>query len=161
MTFEFQLSDREFSRAWLAEYFRRPGLNRLRVVVGPAIAIFGIQLFRSAHDTGGRFIAGVAIVLGLWHMVRPLAIVAMMLHQRRKTGAAQAPMRLTVDELGIEVSDGKKETRLRWADVTGAGRGSEYVWFEIRGASRGTIPLRAVPDESALVEAFRSRGKWR
>ncbi len=161
MTFEFQLSDREFRRAWLTEYFRRPGVGALRVLLGPAVVIVGIQLARTATITSSRVVAAVAIAFGAWHIVRPLAIVWMLVRRRRASGASDATMQVTIDALGVAVSDGKNETKLRWDAVTAAGRGHDYVWFEIRGSSRATIPLRAVSDEAALTEAFRSRSKWR
>jgi hypothetical protein len=161
LSYEFRLSDREFERAWLAEYFRRPGLARLRVLLGPAIAIFGINLIRGASDRVGVAIGVVAILLGVWHVARPFVIVRAAVRHRRKTGAAERTMRVRVGEEGIAISDGVKETRLPWDQVTGAGRASEYVWFEVRRSARATIPLGAIGDVAALEQAFRARGKWR
>ncbi|MDQ3035105.1 MAG: hypothetical protein M3Y87_22050 [Myxococcota bacterium] len=160
MTFEFQLSDRDFRQAWLAEYFRRPGLGLFRVIAGPAFIVVGLQMLRG-DDPMGRGIGIAAILLGVWHLVRPFVLVRAMVRRRRASGAADARMRVSVDGSGIAVSDGKKETRLGWDAITGAGRGRDYFWFEIRKSARGTIPLRAVGDEAALTELFQSRGKWR
>lgn len=160
MKYEFQLSDQEFSRAWLAEFFRRPGLGLFRVLAGPVFVAVGVQMVRG-DELFARGIGVAAILLGVWHVLRPFVLVRAMVGQRRKTGAAESTIRLDVGENGIVVSDGAKETRLGWDAITGAGRGRDYVWFEIRKAARGTIPLRAVDDEQALIETFRSRGKWR
>ena len=70
-------------------------------------------------------------------------------------------MRVRVDDSGVHVSDGAKETQLGWDAITAAGRGNGYVWFEVRGSARGTIPTRVIGDEPALVEVFRARGAWR
>lgn len=162
LSFEFQLSDREFSRAWLTEYFRRPGLGLFRAVAGPTILVFGFQIARDAHDTFGRAIGVLAMALGLWHVVRPFVLVRAHVKKRRESGAAQATMRVRVDESGVRVGDGNKETRLGWDAITAAGKSADYVWFEIRRSARGTIPLRAVGErEAELIEAFRARGKWR
>ena len=160
MTFEFQLSDREFRQAWLAEYFRRPGLGLFRVIAGPAFVAIGLSMLRG-EELFARGIGVAAIVLGVWHVVKPFVLASAMVRQRRASGASDARMRVRVDDGGITVSDGKKATRLAWDTITGAGRGRDYVWFEIRRSARGTIPLRAVRDEAALIELFRARQKWR
>lgn len=162
MTFEFQLSDREFARAWIAEYFRRSGIGRLRVIAGPAMVFIGWRMYAGAHEGVGRGIAIAAILFGLWHVARPWVLAWMLVRRRRRSGAAGRAMRVTVDPgLGITVGDGGgRETRFGWDQVTRAGRGSDYVWFELARGVRGTIPSRAIPDEAALVEVFRSRSKW-
>ena len=161
MTYEFELRDDEFRRAWLAEYFRRPGAAALRVVIGIVFIGLGIHMAQGAPEMVGRAIGTAAIVLGMWHLARPFLMVRAILRQRRESGAAARRMRVRVGEAGISVSDGQKESELAWDTITAAGRGNGYVWFEVRGSARGTIPLRAVGDEAALIEAFRTRGKWR
>lgn len=161
MTYEFVLTDDEFRRAWLAEYFRRPGAAALRVVVGIVFVGLGIQMAQGAPEAVGRAIGVAAIVLGMWHLARPFLMVRAVLRQRRDSGAASRRMRVRVADGGVAISDGQKETELGWDAITAAGRGKGYVWFEVRGSARGTIPLRAVGDEAALVEAFRAHGKWR
>lgn len=160
MNFEFQLSDQEFRQAWLAEYFRRPGLGLFRVIAGPAFVAIGVSMARG-DDLFGRGIGVAAIVLGVWHVVKPFVLASAMVRKRRAIGAADAKMRVRVDGSGIRVSDGKRETQLAWDAITAAGRGRDYVWFEIRRSARGTIPLRAIADEAALVELFRTHEKWR
>lgn len=160
MTFEFQLDDREFKEAWLAEYFRRPGLGLLRLLAGPAFILIGFEMTRGP-EVMGRGIGVAAIVLGVWHLVRPFVLVRALVRRRRASGASSARMRVAVEETGIRVSDGSKETRFSWDAITAAGRGRNYVWFEIRRSTRGTIPLRVLNDEATLIESFRSRGKWR
>jgi hypothetical protein len=160
VTFEFHLDDTEFSQAWLAEYFRRPGLGLLRVLAGPAFILIGLEMMRGP-EAMGRGIGVAAIVLGVWHLLRPFVLVRSLVRRRRASGASGARMRVTVEDAGIRVSDGSKETRFPWDSITAAGRGRDYVWFEIRRSARGTIPLRVVKDEAKLIESFRSRGKWR
>lgn len=161
MTYEFELTDDEFRRAWLAEYFRRPGAAVLRIVVGIVFAGMGIQMAAGAPEATGRVIGVAAVALGLWHLARPFVMVRAILRHRRESGAAARRMRVAVGDAGITVDDGRTETALGWDSITAAGRGKDYVWFEVRGSARGTIPLRAVGDEGALVEAFRTHGKWR
>lgn len=161
MTYEFELTDDEFRRAWLAEYFRRPGAAALRVVVGMVFLGLGIRMATGAPEATGRAIGIAAVVLGIWHLVRPFVMVRAVLRHRRESGAAARRMRVRVGSSGVAISDGQKETEVGWDSITAAGRGKDYVWFEVRGSARGTIPLRAVGDEAALIEAFRERGKWR
>lgn len=162
MIYEFQLSDREFARAWIAEYYRRPGLARLRVIAGPAIVLLGARMHAHAADASGRAIALAAIAFGIWQIVRPWVIAWALVRRRRKSGVASRSMRVCVDPgFGITVGDGEKEGRFGWDRVIAAGKGAGYVWFELATGSRGTIPSRAIPNEAALVEVLRSRSKWR
>jgi hypothetical protein len=156
---EFQLSDREFERAWIAEYFRRPS-GALRTLAGPLVAALGLFVATRATDGGGRSAGALLVALGLWQLARAFVLARALVGKRRATGAASRTMRVHLDDAGIAVSDGKKETRVPWDGVTGAGRGGDYVWFEVRGSARGTIPLRAIADPAALESIFRDRGKW-
>ncbi len=160
VTFDFQLNDSEFSRAWLTEYFRRPGLGLLRVLAGPLFVFIGLEMTRGPAGMG-RGVGVAAIVLGIWHVLRPFVLVRALVRRRRASGATSAQMRVAIEDAGIRVSDGNKETRFPWDAITAAGRGKDYVWFEIRRSVRGTIPLRVVKDEARLIEWFQSRGKWR
>ena len=157
---EFRLSDAEFRRAWLTEYLRRPGFARLRLFLGPAIALFGARALGAAHDGEGRLVGMLAVAFGVWQVARPWLLVSSMLRRRRQLGSAEQPLVVTLDDAGIAVFDGTRDTRLPWKAVTAAGRGRDYVWFEVRGATRATIPLRAVKDEAGLVDALRTRTAW-
>jgi hypothetical protein len=157
--YEFELSDAEFRRAWLAEYFRRSALARLRAVAGPLIALVGAHWVR-AGDHGLRVFGGLAILFGLWHIAKPFLVAEAWVRRRRMRGAASATIRVRIDGEGIRVSDGAKETRYGWNRVRAAGRGRDYVWFEVAGGARATIPLRAVPDEPALVAVLRRHTRW-
>jgi hypothetical protein len=117
-------------------------------------------MVRSA-EVGTRAIGVLMVGFGLWQVLRPLLLVALRIRERRARGAATTTIRIRIDDRGIAVSDGTRESVYGWERVTGAGRGQDYVWFEVGGAARGTIPLRVVEDEAALVAIFRRRGKWR
>ena len=125
------------------------------------MVFIGWRMYVGAPEGVGRGIAIAAMLFGLWHVMRPWAIAWMLVRRRRKSGGASKSMRVTVDPgLGITVGEGGRETRFGWDQVTKAGRGSDYLWFELARGVRGTIPVRAIPDEAALVEVFRSRSKW-
>ncbi|AKF04618.1 hypothetical protein [Sandaracinus amylolyticus] len=161
MVYEFELTDEEFRRAWLAEYFRRPALPILRGLAGLVLIGLGIQTSQGATELTARGIGMAAIVLGMWQLLRPFLLVRALLRARRDKGAASQRMRVRIDESGVGVSDGAKETQLDWGAITAAGRGKGYVWFEVRGSARGTIPTRVIDDDAALVEVFTRHGTWR
>ena len=47
-TFRFTLTDAEYRRAWIREYYRRPGARVLRLLAGPLLAMLGVGMIARA-----------------------------------------------------------------------------------------------------------------
>lgn len=156
---EFELTDREFRKSWLAEYYRRPGLRWFRILAGPVVLVVGAIMLRDAHDVGGRAAGSVAVVYGVFHALRPFFLSALVMRRRRKLGRRK--YRVTLDDAGIGISDGKQSSQVPWADVTASGPGDGYVWYELRKSARAILPFRAMPDREAIIETFRKKGRYR
>lgn len=159
LTYRFTLSDAEFRRAWLAEYYRRPGWRSLRVLGGPALVALGVTMVRS-DAVFQRVMGVVAILFGLYYAAKPLLAARMLTAERRRSGRADLELEVTFHGRGVCIDDGKVRTELPWQEITAAGMGKGYVWYEISGGSRATIPLRVVEDLDALVEVLRERTAW-
>jgi hypothetical protein len=156
---EFELTESEFRRSWLAEYYRRPGLRWFRILAGPVVFTVGAILLRDAHDTSGRAAGAVALVYGVFHALRPFLLSALVLRKRRKLG--RKTYRLTLDAKGIGISDGKGTSVIAWADVSASGLGRDYLWYEVRKSARATIPFRAMGDRRAVEALFLEWGHFR
>lgn len=159
LTYRFRLTDEEFRRAWLAEYYRRPGWRSIRILGGPMFVGLGVLMLRG-EDTFGRVMGVLAILLGVWYAVKPWLGARVMTKQRRESGRADVELAVTFGARGVKIDDGKVQTELSWEDITGAGLGRGYVWYEIRGGSRATVPLRVVDDLDALRETLREHTRW-
>ncbi len=156
---EFELTDREFKRSWLAEYYRRPGFRSFRILAGPVILTVGAMMVRDAHDTSGRIAGAIAVVYGAYHALRPFLLSTLVVRRRRKLGVGR--YRLTVDDGGIRISDGKGSTQVSWTDVSASGVGDGYLWYEVRKSARATIPFRAMTDREGVEATFRKWGHFR
>lgn len=161
LVYRFRLSDEEFSRAWLREYYRRPGWRGFRVAGGPMIAALGLAAMVRAADTFTLLMGGLAVLLGVWLTVKPWLAASMIRKQRQAAGRAEEPITLTLSDSGLTIDNGRTRTELSWSDVSASGRGPDYVWYAIGGGARATIPLRAVDDPAALEELLRRRARWR
>jgi hypothetical protein len=155
---EFELTDREFRRSWLAEYYRRPGFRSFRIFAGPVVFTAGAMMLRDAHEPSGRAAGAVALVYGVYHALRPFLLVMLVMRRRRKLG--QRKYRLTIDEGGIAISDGKGSSQIPWKDVSASGLGDGYLWYEVRKSARATIPFRAMADRRELESMFREWGHF-
>lgn len=159
LVYRFTLSDEEFGRAWLREYYRRPGWRVTRVLGGPLVIGLGVFMVRSA-DLFTRAIGVAAMVLGLWYGLKPLLAAHLMKRRRRESGRSEVELEVTLSDQGLRIDDGKVRTELGWDEVRSAGRGDGYVWYELRGGSRATIPSRAVDDREALERMLREHTEW-
>lgn len=160
LTYRFTLSDEEFGGAWLREYYRRPGWRVFRVAGGPALMVFGVSMILRAPDLFSRAMGAAAVLLGLWYATKPLLARRLLTRQRRESGRADAEITVTLEESGLAIEHGGVRTELEWSDVTGAGRGPAYVWYEIGRGARATIPLRVVDDVDALEALLRRKTTW-
>ncbi|MBX3275049.1 MAG: hypothetical protein KF729_32590 [Sandaracinaceae bacterium] len=159
LAYRFALSDDEYARAWLREYYRRPGWRVWRVVGGPCFILLGLGLTRS-EELVSRIVGGAAIVMGLWYALKPLLGARMLRDRRAKSGRAKVELEVRVGPSGIRIDDGTVKQEIAWPDVVRAGASKEYVWYELRGGSRATIPLRVVEDPIALRELLRAHTRW-
>ncbi len=159
LTYRFTLSDDEFARAWLREYYRRPGWRVFRVAFGPAVAILGVAMVRG-DALFNRAMGIAAILLGAWYALKPFLAARMIRNARHKSGRSDLAIELRLSDRGVRIDDGHKRTDLAWEDVTAAGRGPDYVWYEIGRGARATIPLRAVDDLDALEALLREKTAW-
>jgi len=159
LTYRFVLSDEEFGRAWLREYYRRPGWRAWRIIGGPCFVALGIAMSRSAESfTVGMGIA--SVVLGLWYVVKPWIAMRATVAQRRKGGRSGVEIELRLHREGIRIDDGKVRKEIPWEDILTSGMASEYVWYELAGGNRATIPLRVVDDIDALREKLAAHTRW-
>lgn len=159
LTYRFVLSDGEFGRAWLREYYRRPGWRAWRVIGGPCFVALGIAMSRSAE----RFTMGmgiVSIVFGIFYLVRPWIAMKAMVAHRKKGGRSGVEIELRLHRDGIGIDDGKVRKEIPWGDIIASGETSEYVWYELAGGNRATIPLRVVSDIDALRATLGAHTKW-
>lgn len=160
LEYSFTLSDEEFGRAWLREYYRRPGWRVLRIAGGPALMLFGASMIVRAPDLFSRAMGVCAVLLGLWYATKPLLARRLLTRHRRESGRADAEIGLTLSDDGVAIDHAGVRTELDWSDVTAAGRGPDYVWYEIGRGARATIPLRAVDDVDALESLLRRHTAW-
>lgn len=160
LTYRFTLSDEEFRRAWLAEYFRRPGWRSLRILGGPAFVGLGVVLLQS-EAVFQRVMGVVAVLFGLYYAAKPWLAARALTAQRRRSGRADVELEVTFHPRGVRIDDGKVRTELPWREVTAAGLGRGYVWYEVSGSSRATVPLRVVDDLEALVAMLREHTAWK
>ncbi|MCA9607589.1 MAG: hypothetical protein KC619_18405 [Myxococcales bacterium] len=159
LTYRFVLSDDEFARAWLREYYRRPGWRTWRIIGGPIFIALGLTMMRN-DALLSRGMGILAIVMGLWYALKPLLAARMLRDQRRKSGRSDVELEVRIHANGIRIDDGKVKKELAWEDVTRAGATKDYVWYELRGGNRATIPLRVVDDPPALRAEMRRHTTW-
>ena len=159
LTYRFVLSDAEFGRAWLREYYRRPGWRLWRVIGGPCFVALGFAMSRSAEPlTMGMGIASIAF--GIFYAVRPWMASKAMVAHRRKGGRSGVEIQLSLHRGGIRIDDGKVQKEIAWEHIASSGETPEYVWYELAGGNRATIPLRVVDDVGALREKLAAHTKW-
>ncbi|MCB9595610.1 MAG: hypothetical protein H6719_23010 [Sandaracinaceae bacterium] len=159
LSYRFTLSDDEFARAWLREYYRRPGWKTWRIIGGPCFIALGLTMMRNEGLLSqGMGIA--ALVLGLWYALKPLLAARMLREQRAKSGRSHVELEVRLHGEGIRIDDGKVKKEIPWDQVVRAGAAPAYVWYELRGGSRATIPLRVVEDPEALRAKLRAHTAW-
>lgn len=159
-TFRFTLTDAEYRRAWIREYYRRPGARVLRLLAGPLLAMLGVGMIARAPDLFERGMGVVALLFGLYLVFKPLLLANALVRRRQQSGMADRELEVSLRKEGVRIDDGKVRTNLPWDEVRAAGRGPDYVWYEMKGGSRATIPLRAVEDVEALEALLRDRTEW-
>lgn len=147
------LTPSERARSWLVEHYRRQGNPPVRAVVGLGVMIMGGVLVHRAPTP----IAWIALAWGTFLTVRPLAYAAWLFFAR----GAPKTFVVTVDERGVNIAGEKGAALIAWKDVTASGLGADYLWYEVRRASRATIPFRVMHDRAALEALFRARGSFR
>lgn len=160
LSYRFVLSDDEFRRAWLAEYYRRPGWRSLRLLGGPALVALGAIMLRSPAAFQ-RVMGVVALLFGIYYAVKPWLAARVVTRERRRSGRADLELEVTLHGRGVTIDDGKVQTELPWYEVSSSGMGKDYVWYEVRGGARATIPLRVVDDLEALIERLRTHTDWK
>ncbi len=159
LTYRFVLSDAEFGHMWLREFYRRPGWRIWRVIGGPCFIALGIAMARGTEVLTTGMGVG-SIVFGLWYAVRPWIAMKAIVAQRRKRGRSNIELELWLHRDGIRVDDGKVKKEIPWENIVRAGESRSYVWYELAGGSRATIPLRVVGDRDALQEKLAAHTDW-
>lgn len=160
MRFEFIQTHREFSLAWIGEYYRMGKWGGLRLLGGPAMVYVGWQLrvLRPGHWLAA--VGSFAIGYGIYYAVKPLLQVLLLLRRRHKLGGHRTTMVVDVDAEGIVIHSGSAHTTLGWDQIARAGWRSSYLWFELAQSTRAIIPLRSIEDREAIEQLFREQGKW-
>ena len=159
LTYRFTLTDDEYGRMWLREYYRRPGWRVWRVIGGPCFVLLGLAMVRGSElFTMGMGV--VSIVFGLWYAVRPWIAMKAMVEERRRRGGGRSEIEVRLHRDGVRVDDGKAKREIPWEDIVRSGEGPGYVWYELKGGSRATIPERVVDDGDALREKLREHTDW-
>lgn len=151
LTYRFVLSDDEVGRAWLREYYRRPGWRLWRVIGGPCFVGLGVAMATSS-ELLSRGVGIATIVMGVWYAAKPLIGARAVVASRRKRGLSDREIEVRLDKGGVRIDDGQVRKELAWSDVRRAGEGSEYFWYEVGRGNRATIPKRVVDDADALRE---------
>lgn len=163
LQYTFRLSDQEFRRAWLAEYYRRPGWRVIRVAAAPALVAMGVSMLRIERATNAALytaLGWLTIAYGIYYAIKPFLRAHVLVRERQKQNAAARELTLSLDESAMEIDDGRMSVRLTWNEVSAAGRGRDYIWYELRSGQRATIPLRAVQDEEQLVALLSAKAEW-
>jgi hypothetical protein len=160
MRLEFVQTHGEFAAAWLGEYYRAPRRGTLRVLGGPALGFFGWRLGTLRPGEWPALVGAVALGLGVYTMLKPLLEVALLVRKRHALGGNRVTIVVDLADDAITVASGPAETKLGWDRISCAGQRSSYLWFEVAGATRAIIPLRAIADREAVVALFRAKGKW-
>ncbi|HHH28411.1 MAG TPA: hypothetical protein ENK57_08710, partial [Polyangiaceae bacterium] len=127
LTYRFVLSDEEFGRAWLREYYRRPGWRAWRVIGGPCFTALGIAMSMSAEALT-KWVGIATIVLGLWTTLKPFIARRMLTKQREAAGHSGVEIELRLDDEGIRIDDGRVRKQLEWAGIVRAGETADYFW---------------------------------
>ena len=159
LTYRFVLSDEEFAGAWLREYYRRPGWRIWRVIGGPCFIALGAALCRSA-DLVTMTVGMASVALGIWYALKPWIAMRAVTAQRRKSGRSDLDLEVRLHRDGIRIDDSKVRTEIPWSEVVRAGSAKTYVWYELAGGNRATIPLRVVEDLGALEAKLRAHTTW-
>lgn len=160
LSYRFVLSNDEFAHAWIREYYRRPGFRVWRVVGGPIFFGVGVAMSLGRGDLLMRAMGWLTALLGVWYTIKPLLAMWAMRAHRIKSGRADVELQLTLHRDGIRIGDDKVDTEIPWEEVTQAGETRHYVWYELCGGSRGTIPIRVVDDLDALRSLLGERARW-
>lgn len=156
--FEFDLSDRELARAWVREHFARQPL--VRRALAPAFLVLGVVWLARAAEGGQRAMGLLAVAFGAYLILRPFLEASRAVRLRRAVPRGEH-VHLVFDAVGLTLYRASKSLHFPWKEVTAAGLRDDYVWYEVRGAHRATIPLRVV-DQRAEFEAFlRSKTSWK
>ncbi len=159
LTYRFVLSDDEFGSAWLREYYRRPGWRSWRIIGGPVFMALGIAMSSSA-ELLTRGVGVATAVMGVWYALKPLIARRLLTAQRRKSGHSDVELELRIDRDGIRIDDGRVRKQISWGDVVRAGESRDYVWYELGGGSRATIPRRVIDDLDALRAKLTENTAW-
>src|SRR5690349_3825934 len=97
LVYRFRLSDREIARAWLTEYFRRPGWRAWRVIGGPITFAIGVGMFLSP-DVFMRSMGVAGMVLGVWYALKPFLSAWFVTNARRKLRREEVELEVTIDD---------------------------------------------------------------
>lgn len=141
------LSRSEMARSWLVEHYRRQGNPPMRAMIGLGILGMGAVMLARAPSP----IAWVALLWGAFLTLRPIGFAAWLLLKSR----GSKPFVVTVDARGVNIAGQKGARLVPWTDVTAFGIGADYLWYEVRRASRATIPFRVMEDRAGLEAIFR------
>lgn len=158
-SYRYRLGDDELRRAWIREYYRRPGWRGLRIFGGPAFVALGVMM-GSGTDPFMRGMGIVTVLFGVYYVLKPWLGARAMLRARRAAGLHEREFAVRIDRKGIEIDDGRVRTRFAWSEVECAGRTTEYVWYQVRGGHRATIPLRVIDDRDALTAFLQRNTRW-
>lgn len=144
---------------WLREYYRRPGFRSWRVIGGPCFIALGIAMARGT-ELFTTAMGVVSIVFGLWYSIRPWIAMKATVAQRRDSGRSGVEIELRFHRGGVRIDDGKVKKEIPWEDIVRSGRGKGYFWYELKGGSRATVPLRVVEDPDALRDRLAAHSEW-
>jgi len=159
LTYRFVLSDDEFGTAWLREYYRRPGWKTWRFIGGPCFIALGMSMSTSSELlTKGVGLA--TALMGVWYALKPFLARRLLTKQRRRSGHSDVELELRLDRAGVRIDDGKVRKQIPWSDVVRAGESKAYVWYELKGGSRATIPRRVIDDFDALRTKLTENTSW-
>lgn len=143
------LTREELARSWLVEHYRRQGSPPMRTMLAVAVVVLGAAMVRRSPTP----MAWMAVGWGAFLLLRPLFVAATLYFGRRDA----RPFEVTVDGTGVTIAGTRGSRHVPWTEITGWGLGRDYLWYEIRRASRATIPFRVIDDREGLEALFRDR----
>lgn len=121
--------------------------------------VLGISSLRSG-PMFNRVMGGVCVAFGLYYALKPFLAAWMLTKQRRQSGVADQEIGVTFGPDGIGITQGETHTELGWEDVSAAGRGTDYVWYELKRGARATVPRSVIDDPEALEALLREHTEW-
>ncbi len=136
----------EMARSWLVEHYRRQGSPPMRTMIGLGIMVMGALMVQRS----GTPMAWIALAWGAFLTLRPILFAAWLFFTR----GTPKPFVVTIDARGVEIRGDKGARLIAWKDITASGQGTDYLWYEVRRASRATIPFRVMTDRAGLEALF-------